>query len=344
MKGAKTVKVALDDFGAFLSRKEGCLVIRERSGKSRKYPLGENQIGTIEARTGNALSVGSLVSCSFWSVDVIIETTKGRPVGLLRGLDNSSHVWTRVCQYQTIGTDRAIEIAKQFIIGKLKGQDQLLAKYSLKRHDFSTYESVKKLEADTLVKLRRPLNTLEGQASSRYFKQLFTLLPEFLRPARRTGYKAYDKFNNLLNLCYSILSWKLHVSLIKAKLEPFLGYLHSIEFNKPSLVCDFEELYRHLIDDFVIDFCYELKERDFVLKEEYFSSNRRCKRYYLKEEKNTELTKSLNALFSTTVEVPRVKVGRRQQLESLFSEEAMQFSKYLRQEISIWEPRVVGLR
>jgi CRISPR/Cas system-associated endonuclease Cas1 len=116
-----------------------------------------------------------------------------------------------------------------------------------------------------------------------------------------------------------------------------------MEFNKPSLVCDFEELYRHAVDDFAVEFSYGLKERDFVLKEEYFSSNRRCKRFYLNEEKSAEMTESVEKLFSTIVEVPRLKVGQRQQLESLFSEEAMRFSKYLRQEIPIWEPRIVKL-
>lgn len=41
-------------------------------------------------------------------------------------------------------------------------------------------------------------------------------------------------------------------ALMKAKLEPYLGFLHSIQHGKPSLVCDFQELYRYLIDDFLI--------------------------------------------------------------------------------------------
>jgi CRISPR-associated protein Cas1 len=344
MKGAKTVKVALNDFGAFLSRKEGCLVIRERSGKSRKYPLGENQIGAIEARTGNVLSVGALVSCAFWGIDLVIETTKGHPVGLFRGLDNSSHVLTRLCQYESIETAKGTEIAKKFVLGKLIGQDQLLANYGLRRHDYSEYAAVKNLEPDSLLKLRRPLNTIEGQTSSRYFQQLFCLLPEFLRPSRRVGYKAYDKFNNMLDLGYTVLSWRIHVALIKSKLEPYLGYLHSIQFGKPSLVCDFEELYRYLIDDFVIQFSQGLYERDFVLREEPFSSTRKCKRYYLKQEMNAEFTRKLNSSFARLIEIPRIKVGRKQKFETLISEEALLFAKYLRGEKTHWEPRIPELR
>jgi CRISPR/Cas system-associated endonuclease Cas1 len=32
-----------------------------------------------------------------------------------------------------------------------------------------------------------------------------------------------------------------------------LGFLHSIQHGKPSLVSDFQELYRYLIDDFLIE-------------------------------------------------------------------------------------------
>jgi len=45
---------------------------------------------------------------------------------------------------------------------------------------------------------------------------------------------------------------KQHNALSKAKLEPYLGFLHSVQFGKPSLVYDFQELYRYLINDFLI--------------------------------------------------------------------------------------------
>ena len=34
--------------------------------------------------------------------------------------------------------------------------------------------------------------------------------------------------------------------------RPSIGFLHSGQFGNPSLVCDFQELYRYLIDDFLI--------------------------------------------------------------------------------------------
>jgi len=42
-----------------------------------------------------------------------------------------------------------------------------------------------------------------------------------------------------------------------------LGFLHSEQFGKPSLVCDVQELYRYIIDDCVIQFGEGLRKRVF---------------------------------------------------------------------------------
>lgn len=344
MKGAKVMKLALDDFGSFLSRKEGCLVIKDREGNTERYPLGENEIGEIQLRSGNGVSTGALVSCAFWGIDVIVLTSRGNPVAVLHSLDNDSHVLTRIYQYETLKTVRALEIAKQFVLGKIRGQDEVLRKYGLRKNDYAETEAINNLKANTLPMLQRQLNTIEGRCANRYFQQLFEILPESLRPKNRTTFKAYDRTNNLFNLGYMVLSWKVHIALMGAKLEPYLGFLHSLQFGKPSLVCDFEELYRYLIDDFVIQYALSLKEKDFVLKEETFSRNRKGKRQYLNETKNEEFMKKLNLYFKSKVEVPRIKVGKKQEIETLIAEEALLFAKYLREEIPAWNPRIAELR
>jgi hypothetical protein len=44
------------------------------------------------------------------------------------------------------------------------------------------------------------------------------------------------------------------------------------------------------------------------------------------------LAERLNGLFDSMVEVPRIKVGKRQTIDTLISEEALLFAKYLRRE------------
>jgi len=67
------------------------------------------------------------------------------------------------------------------------------------------------------------------------------------------------------------------------------------------------------------------------------------KKIHLCDYKTDDLADGLNALFERTVEIPRIKVGNRQTLETLINEEALLFAKFLRGERSIWSPRITNL-
>ncbi|MGA2768179.1 MAG: CRISPR-associated endonuclease Cas1 [Candidatus Bathyarchaeia archaeon] len=73
---------------------------------------------------------------------------------MLKSLDDDSHVKTRVCQYEALKNDKAVHIAKQFVLCKLEGQNQVLKKYGLNSHDFAVIERLKNLEAEDSMKLR----------------------------------------------------------------------------------------------------------------------------------------------------------------------------------------------
>jgi len=225
------------------------------------------------------------------------------------------------------------------VLGKLRGQNRILRKYGLNVNE-NVVKVVESIESDSLRSLRRKLLGIEGRYADSYFHQIFTLFPEWLRPQKRKTHKAYDGLNNIFNLAYQFLSWKIHIALIKAKLEPYLGFLHSLQFGKPSLVCDFQELYRYLIDDFIIQHCRKLKTKEFKMKWESFSSRRKGKRQYLNNVQTKDLMKRLYQYFQMKVEIPRIRRGKRQELETLINEEALLFAKFLRDERETWIPRI----
>jgi CRISPR-associated protein Cas1 len=339
----KTVKIALEGYGSYLGMEKGSFVVKNRDGGVKSYPLFENQIAEIQVKSGNLVSSGALACCGFWGIDFVILTQKGNPVAVLRSLEDDSHVKTRMCQYEALNNGKGLEIAKQIVLAKLEGQNQILHKYGLKSLDVFRYsQEVKALNGDLRL-VRVSLMNLEGRFSRQYFTQVFELFNERFRPEKRKTFKAYDGLNNIFNLAYQMLSWKVHLALIKAKLEPYLGFLHVTQFGMPSLVCDFEDLYRFLVDNFLIGFCQTVKPKDFVLKNEDYSTNRKGKREYLNKEKNRELLNGLNRYFETKVSIPRIKRGNRQEIETLISEEAMLFAMYLRNERDTWVPRIVRL-
>jgi len=339
MRKAKVKKIVLDGYGSYLGMEKGCFLVRYKSGKEQTYPLFEEEIGEVVLKSGNTVSVGALASLGFWEIDTLVLTRRGKPVAMLKSLEYDSHVKTRLCQYEAYNNGKGVHIAKQIVLGKIEGQNKILRKHSLNVNE-NVVKVAENIESDNLRSLRRRLIGIEGKYAEHYFQQLFTLFPKGLRPKRRNTFKAYDGLNNIFNLAYEFLAWKIHMALLRAKLEPYLGFLHSVQFGKPSLVCDFQELYRYLMDDFIIQHCRKTKNKDFIMKWENFSSKRKGKRQYLNNAQTRDFMKNLYKYFQKEVEVPRIRRGKRQEFETLINEEALLFAKFLRDERKTWIPRI----
>jgi hypothetical protein len=75
-------------------------------------------------------------------------------------------------------------------------------------------------------------------------------------------------------------------------------------------------------------------------KHEDYSKNKTGQREYLNNSKTTDLTRRLYSYFESIVEIPRMKHGRRQTVETLINEEAFLLAQYLRDEHEDWSPRI----
>lgn len=129
----------------------------------------------------------------------------------------------------------------------------------------------------------------------------------------------------------------------QTKLEPYLGFLHSTQYRKPSLFCDFMELYRYLIDDFLIEYSGNLNPKDFIVKTENVGRKKQGKREYLNDQLTRNLINKLGTFFESTVDIPRINIGKKQIVETLINEEAFILSKFLRNERIEWVPRMYSI-
>lgn len=76
------------------------------------------------------------------------------------------------------------------------------------------------------------------------------------------------------------------------------------------------------------------------MKWENFGHKRKGKRQYLDNAQTRDLTKKLYAYFQTKIEIPRIRRGKEQKIETLINEEALLFAKFLRDERETWIPRI----
>ena len=53
----------------------------------------------------------------------------------------------------------------------------------------------------------------------------------------------------------------------------------------------------------------KLQKRDFIVKNEEYSTNKKGKREYLNDSLTSDLVKSLNEYFESKVEIPRIRLG-----------------------------------
>ncbi len=235
---------------------------------------------------------------------------------------------------------KGVEIAKTIVKAKVEGQNMVLGKYGLEQLDFVGLKAKIEGLTGSLKALRYRLNQIEAKASQHYFGEVFKLFPEKLRSARRVGFKAYDGLNNVFNFSYYVLKCRVFKALLKTKLEPYLGFLHGLQHGKPSLVCDFMELYRYLIDDFLIERGTRFHKNDFVAVTDFVLHLRMGKRIHLCEFEAGRLAEDLNSLFERKFDVPRIKHGEKQTLDTLICEEALLLAKFLRGERGCWLPRL----
>jgi len=331
-RNAKSLKIELSDYGSYLGRDAGCFELKTKDGHVEHYPHFEKEIGECVLKSGSYVSVDALIDLMLWNIDTYIMTRHNRVVGFLKNVEDDSHVKTRVSQYQALENGKGLKIAKEIVKAKIEGQNRVLRKYGLK--------AVERNVGDVS---RRKLLCIESRHARHYFNQIFTLFPQHIRPEKRTGYKAYDGINNVFNFGYYVLKCRVHKALLKAKLEPYLGFLHNLQHGKPSLVCDLQDVYRYLIDDYLIERGHKLRKKDFVVVTDFMMRLKMGKRIHLCEYEADSLAEGLNGLFNRKVDIPRMRHGKRQTLDTLINEEALLLAKFLRNERKDWATRIPNI-
>jgi CRISPR-associated protein Cas1 len=94
------------------------------------------------------------------------------------------------------------------------------------------------------------LRGLEGQAAALYFGSLGRCIrnPAF-RFERRSRRPPRDPVNAVLSFGYTLLSMRLESLVLRAGLDPLVGFFHAPEHGRPSLALDLVEEFRTVVVD-----------------------------------------------------------------------------------------------
>jgi CRISPR-associated protein Cas1 len=324
----KLLQITLNEFGQYLgSDKENFIVYKDRKPLKR---IPFCKVKQVILTSGNAVSTSALFWCAIYNINIMMASNTGRPLSMMLPLTSSANVKTRIKQYEAYYNPKGVEIAKAILSAKINNQIALLEWRGFDGHKLDyLVAKLAKIKGEKIDDVRTRLMGIESRASKVYFKHIKTLFPKFLQAPKRTKYNAEDPLNNLFNLGYEVLKGEVYRGVMYAHLDPYLGYLHSIQFAKPSLVCDIQEIFRSLIDEFLINYSQKLSEDDFENKNG---------RVLLKQKESYKLIKAINGLFDKRIEHQRIKkYGDRSKIRTAIREESIKMAQYIRGEKERYE-------
>jgi CRISPR-associated protein Cas1 len=324
----KPLKVILSQFGQSLGVSKDCFTIKQNKKLVEKIPFWKTNEIIIASK--NMVSVDSLLWASLYNVDVTFTMHNGKPLCFLHSIKDNGNVKTRLNQLRAYDSRKGLEIAKSVLLQKIENENTLLKHLDLKPYEQNkrvpSPSEIAQIEAEKLThNLRQKLTHIEENYSVWFYAQVFPLFPKLLRIGNRIKRNATDPLNNLLNLSYEVLTWKVLKAVVKSKLEPYLGFLHSEAWGKPSLVCDLVEPFRPYIIHFLLQYSKTLEPNNF--KRTYIKN--KLPRYFLTHETTWNLIETLNKqLFEAYIPQQRNRnIGFRMQFETLIDEYVSSIAK-----------------
>ena len=261
----------INTFGTTL-RKSGEII--EIWGKDKKQRIPVKKISSIVIGTGVQISTDIVETALKNNIDILFLDKYGNPYGRFWHARMGSTTRIRRYQLELCRHPDGVHFALQWIQRKLENQISFLKNMAGKKTRLYTLinQSLQKLNdhLNKLNKIRGNLNEIRGQifgiegSAGRVwwsvFSQFFTPNYQFKERSRQP---AKDEVNALLNYGYGVMYGQVEKAVILAGLDPFIGFIHTDNYAKVSLVFDVIEQYRIWVEDSVLSlFSKRLVKKD----------------------------------------------------------------------------------
>lgn len=230
-----------------------------------KQEYSAKKVEQILITTRAALSTDAIELAIENNIDIIFLKSTGQPLGRVWHSKLGSISTIRRKQLFLQEHPFGLMLVKEWIVQKLENQIEHLNKLAINRRDNrreTIKEGIEKIKVqinnikglkakETVDEVRDSLQGYEGSSGRVYFEILSQLIPEKYKFNGRSRNPARDEFNCLLNYGYGILYSNVEKACILAGLDPYIGIMHTDNYNKKALVFDLVEMYRGYIDEIV---------------------------------------------------------------------------------------------
>uniref|UniRef100_A0A7C3EMI3 CRISPR-associated endonuclease Cas1 n=1 Tax=candidate division WOR-3 bacterium TaxID=2052148 RepID=A0A7C3EMI3_UNCW3 len=267
------MNLVINTWGAFLQKNGELFRVKT---EDRVAEVSAKKVSSILIATAATITTDALKLAIDNNIDIVFIDEYGEPYARIWHSRFGRTAETRRRQIEIAETGAGLELALYWVKRKLDNQIALLERLrttrTRKSAEITAYieklrnyrQSLEKVTG-TIEEQRSTVMGIEGSAGRTYFEALSFLMPEQYRFEGRSRNPAKDEFNALLNYAYGILYSRVEKACVIAGLDPYVGIIHTDNYNKKSLVFDIIENYRVWAEEVVVNLFAARK----VLKEHF---------------------------------------------------------------------------
>lgn len=267
------MQLVINTYGSYLRKREGCFLVKN---EDKEFEVSVKKVESILITTGAYISTDAIKLAMENNIDLIFLDEFGSPYGRVWHAKLGSTTLIRRKQLEIAEKDQGLELAKEWVINKFDNQIDFLKRLANSRPEKQEKieEYARRLEQiklsltdlkGTIDEKRGSLMGFEGSGGRIYFEALSFIVPERFEFEGRSRQPARDEFNCLLNYAYGVLYSIVEKGCILAGLDPYIGFIHTDNYNKKSLVFDLIDMFRIFAEQTVI---YLFSQRK--VKKEHF--------------------------------------------------------------------------
>jgi CRISPR-associated protein Cas1 len=257
------MQLIVDKYGSVIKRKENVFQI---VNEDKKKEFSADIVSQIIISSGASISSGVIKLAMEKDIDIVYLNKFGTPYARIYPCKLGGTTLTRRKQATQYCSERIADVVKEIIKAKIKNQIGLLKIVEKTRDNLDISKVINTIKSaaegiddlnGTIEDIRNKLLGIEGFASRNYWTALSKVFP-----FKERQQEAKDAFNSMLNYGYGILYSEVEKACIIAGLDPYLGFMHTDRYGKPSMVLDLIEDFRQPIVDRAITTLFSRKQVD----------------------------------------------------------------------------------
>lgn len=264
------MQLVINTRGAYLKKNKNVFLVKN---DDKTFEVSANKVDSILITTSATITTDAIKFAVENNIDIVFLDHFGDPYGRVWHSKLGSTVQIRRRQIEISDQPKGFKMATGWIGTKVDNQISFLKDLKKNRPEkkdelaeyISNIETMKdKLSAldGNLDQMRGTIMGFEGMSSRYYFDALSAIMPEKWNFNGRSRNPAVDGFNCLLNYGYGVMYSMVEKGCIIAGLDPYVGFMHTDNYNKKSMVFDLIEIYRIYVDRTVVNLFSKRKVND----------------------------------------------------------------------------------